>query len=189
MSANYDEVVFRIKQEVVYLEKDIAAKKESGEPAYLAVLHFPGYGGQKKENSFSEDLYKEQRKLCNAIEAGFKKGTVHARLFDLDLVSLLFSDCSEENAFSYLNEVNAEGAEKAYIGEITYKYIAPSLYNAIYAAFDNAEKEGTVHVSTNLSFQQNYLVEVVSRDRNEDKEDLLIEAVDQVIQKYHAVVR
>ena len=43
-------------------------------------------------------------------------------------------------------------------------------------------------VQVGLSYQQNYLVEVVSSDRGEAKEDLLKEAADQIIAKYHRVI-
>lgn len=43
-------------------------------------------------------------------------------------------------------------------------------------------------ISVGLSFQQNYLVEVVSRDRQESPEDLLVEAVDQVLLTHHALL-
>lgn len=183
-----DAIVFRIKQEVVYLEKEISEVKDAGKRSFVAFLRFDGEENQNNPESALLS-YNRMRDVCNRIEEGFQEGVVHARLFDLNLISLLFTECSEENARSYLNGCNFVHTQKSYVGPIEYTNIGPCLYEAAYRAFEKekAQKEKVV-VSTNLSFQQNYLVDVVSRDRNEDKADLFVEAIDQAIQKYHMVV-
>lgn len=191
---SYEEAVFLVKQQVVYLEKMIKALKQKGEVFSLAFMRSAEWACQKNVDTFSSALCSRIDWLRFGMEEEFAQTAVsgsrmEARFFDLDVLSLLFVHASEMEAVAFCEKMKQD-YKYSYCGTPVYQNIGPALYEQAYRAFspDRKKESRRIGIQVGLSYQQNYLVEVVSRDRGEAKEDLLTEAADQVIAKYHRVV-
>lgn len=192
--ASYEEAVFLVKQQVVYLEKMIKTLKAEQEVCSLAFLKSSKWECQKHSDTFSLELCSQINQLRCRLEKEFENtdnpnSRVEVRFFDLDVLSLLFVHASEAEAASFCRKLK-QNYECSYCGVLEYQNIGPELYELAYRAFlfGQREEAGRRMVQVGLSYQQNYLVEVVSSDRGEAKEDLLKEAADQIIAKYHRVI-
>lgn len=192
--ASYEEAVFLVKQQVVYLEKMIKTLKAEQEVCSLAFLKNSKWKCQKYSETFSLELCRQINQLRCWLEKEFEStdnpnSRVEVRFFDLDVLSLLFVHASEVEAESFCRKFK-QNYECSYCGVPEYQNIGLGLYELAYRAFSFGQREETGRrmIQVGLSYQQNYLVEVVSSDRGEAKEDLLKEAADQIIAKYHRVI-
>jgi len=188
--ASFREAEFLIRQQVVYLEKSIAEKKSNCWKCYLAFLHCNRWLSQISEATYSGAvLTGEMVPLCDKLARDFGQtgGSLEVRLFDLNLLSLLFSGCEEQDARAFCDAIGAP-YRVIFCGTFSYEWIGLALYEQVYRAFYPAGMLEERPIMASLSYQQNYLVDVVSRDRGEPRECLLVEAVDQVLHAYHEVV-
>ena len=186
-SDSMEQAVFLNRQQCVYLEKSIRKKKEAGEEYWLAFVRKSEWKSQLKQ--FSPDLNCSIDSLRHTLEEEFSHiGNLECRFLDVDLLALLFSRCSEEAALVFCHELSAEFQVRFHGALPKEGAIAPALFGALYAVRQDTDaREENKTLKIGVSYQQNYLIDVVSRDRAEAKDQLLIEAVDQVILANHAL--
>lgn len=186
---SYREIEFLIKQEVVYLEKEIIDAKEKNKDFYLSFVTKKNWDVQISENTFSDMVLENmlyERENIKQMYEGYT-GTISVRFFDINTLSLLFIGCDEYIANEFCNHLNSNML-CSQPTKFDFEYIGDSVYKVAYQ-FKKVPSSKKRQVDVGLSYQQNYLVHVVSRDRNEPIETLLSEAVNQAIFKYHQVIR
>jgi len=185
----YRELCFLIKQEVVYLEKEILETINNKNSFYLTFVSKKEWDVQTSADTFSKDVLSEMLRFLDGIKRNGNKchGTISARFFDTNVLSVLFTGCEESDADNFCRSIQSE-AVCYRPSQFDFKYIGDELYKVAYRGKVATETKKR-KLNVGLSYQQNYLVNVVSRDRNEPVETLLSEAVNQAIFKYHQVIR
>ena len=187
---SYKEVFFLIKQEVVYLEKEIIAARNEGKEFYIVFINDKAWNVQTNADTFSSSIISQMNQACEELKKNYEghDGNLSVRYFDTNILSLLFVGCKEKEVIEYCKKVQSKYM-CWYSGNFDFEYIGDDLYKISYQINNNPNREKKRKVEVGLSYQQNYLAHVVSRDRNEPLEILLSEAVNQVVFKYHQVVR
>lgn len=184
----FDEADFFVKQQGVYLEKSIRAEQFA--PCYTACLWHEDWRGQTLREMYSAERMAEidvfRKRLSK--EFGRNGGVLEVHFFDLDLLSLLFRGCSEEEAQEFCGRLALE-YQVRFCGRFPSECYAPvQLFSHWYSAASRRASAGDRYVSTGVSYRQRYLIGVVCRDRQEEREQLLLEAADQAIRAHHAVL-
>lgn len=179
-----EQIFFLIKQQCVYLEKSISEKLQGSVPCFLAFVWKPAWESQV--TGFNNKLHQEIDKTRCIIEKGFR-GKLEVRFQDVNILSLLFSECDASDAEEYCAYLcDTQGYQSRYCGSPKGGFVGLNVFDSFFAAEQDGEKS-SMPLSVTLSYQQNYLVQVVSRDRSEDPEALFLEAVDQAILAHHAL--
>lgn len=189
-SSSWKEASFLIKQQGVYLEKSIQKKNADQYPVFIGFLWSDSWRSQTTPDSFRTDFLLRMDQLRAELASAFSTAgkKLEVRFFDMNILSLVFSNCTETDVVDFCRnyEMNyhirfARFASQNPIG----KYV----FDLMHRLTSGQSDPGNSHsISVGLSFQQNYLVEVVSRDRQESSEDLMVEAVDQALLTHHVLL-
>lgn len=176
---------YLIKQQCVYLEKSIREKRETGQKCYLAFLWRTEWRTQLKQFNGARNC--EIDALRPELEARFAPwGRLECRFMDLNVLSLLFSDCEAADVRAFCASLRGDYALRD-CGELPADGpVAIEVFNALLSVPD--EDARRVELCVGLSYQQNYLADVVARDRGEARKLLLIEAVDQALLTHHCLI-
>lgn len=193
MCNSLSEIRFIQKQYIVYLEKQMIELHKSKTPFTLMLFRLcdPSIPISiiKEENSgLSAYNYLE---YLNNIEL-FKNQCL--RFYGMNTISAVFINVSQEDI---LEKISSNKKMKAVllerfdnitnvgkeIADMNHK-LSCIPYGQYVNYNENAEDKEMRGINTNVSIQQDFLIKVVSRDRGEKKEVLLLEAVDNVLMKY-----
>lgn len=187
---SWKEACFLIKQQGVYLEKSLLEKRADHSPLFFGCLWKDSWNSQTDPASFCTELLLQIDRLRTDLSAAFSISgkKLEVRFLDLNILSLVFSDCSEADVAAFCRKHEGEY-------HIRFMPISPTdpigkyVFDTVHQLTSDRPDPGLSHaLSVGLSFQQNYLVEVVSRDRREDPDLLLVEAVDQALLTHHALL-
>ena len=169
------------------MEKSICARQ--GIPCYTACLWHGDWHAQTLRETYSS------QRMCgiNALRAQLSRQftgngrVLEVRFFDLDLLSLLFWGCSEQEARAFCEDLTPE-YQVRFCGQFPKCYAPLQLFNQWYSATRGAAPAQQRHVCVGVSYRQRYLIDVVCRDRQEARDQLLLEAADQAIRAYHEIL-
>ena len=187
-SDSLEQAVFLNRQQCVYLEKSLLKKRESGEPCWLAFIGKIEWRSQRTQ--FSPVLNCRIDALRHVLEEDFSnRGKLECRFLDVDLLSLLFSHCTEEKAHNYCRRLSQDYYVH-FCGSLPSKgAIAPALFDSLFDVESNTTVCGEeTMLRIGVTYHQNYLIDVLSHDRDEARNLLLIEAIDQALLAHHALV-
>lgn len=187
-STSWKEASFLIKQQGVYLEKSL--KSNTSASLFLGFLWSDSWRCQTDPDSFRTDILLQMDRLRTELTRAFSTSgkKLEVRFFDTNMLSLVFSNCTDADVAAFCR--NYETAYQIRFTRITPRDpIGKQVFDLMHLLTSDRANSGISYaVSVGLSFQQNYLVEVVSRDRQECPDDLLIEAVDQALLTHHALL-
>ena len=182
------EIEFLIKQEVVYLEKEIINAKNNNKDFYLAFISKNNWKHQTSSDTFSFEVLSEMIDTRNDIlrKKDDFEGSFSVRFFDTNMLSILFVGCDKKRVNDFCDKLK-KTCVCSPPTNFKFEYIGDEIYKFAYQMNEN-KVEKIRKIDVGLSYQQNYLAHVVSQDRNEPMELLLSEAVNQAIFKYHQVM-
>lgn len=183
----FDEADFFVKQQGVYLEKSIRARQCV--PCYTACLWHKDWRGQTLRETYSTERMGEINAFRKQLSRKFNRNgaVLEVRFFDLDILSLLFWGCSEEDAEAFCKRLTPK-YQVRFCGQFLGCYVPIELFSQWYSLTASRVSIDDRRVSIGVSYRQRYLIDVVCRDRQETRDQLLLEAADQAIRAYHAVL-